>query len=231
MSDHRARSVFVGSTFLVAMVASLAGGGVLESALGPGATRLVAGDARGLALGVVLEMVNVIAVLGIAVGLYPLFRATWDGVALGYVAVRILESVFLGLAALAPLVAASLVSAGRSEGGVVESVPQGALLGLLAFRSEILGVMIPAFFAVGAVLLYLWLWTTELVPRFVSAWGLLGVIGIVMANVMDVGTPVMMALALPIITNEIFLGVWLIVRGFTIPRRPTRPGARGAAPV
>lgn len=58
------------------MVASPSGGGILEAALGPGGTRLLAGDAGGLALGVGLEMVNVIAVLAIAVGLYPLFRLT-----------------------------------------------------------------------------------------------------------------------------------------------------------
>jgi hypothetical protein len=217
--------VFVGTAFLVAMVSSLAGGAVLESAMGTNGARLAAGDASGLALGVVLEMVNVIAVIAIAVGLYPLFRVAWDAVALGYVAVRVLESAFLALAALLPLVAATSTSAGGMESGPA-AAPQGAVLQLLAFRSEILGVMIPAFFAVGAVLLYVWLWTTELVPRFVSAWGLVGVVGIVLANVMDVGTPVLMALALPIIANEIFLGVWLIVRGFATGRRPTIPNAR-----
>lgn len=229
MGTHRARAVFVGTAFLVAMVSSLAGGAVLESAMGANGARLAAGDASGLALGVVLEMVNVIAVIAIAVGLYPLFRVARDDVALGYVAVRVLEAAFLALAALLPLVAATSTSAGGAESGPAGAAPQGAVLQLLAFRSEILGVMIPAFFAVGAVLLYVWLWTTALVPRFVSAWGLVGVVGIVLANAMDVGTPVLMALALPIIANEIFLGVWLIVRGFATGRRPTVPNARRAA--
>lgn len=229
MSAHRARAVFVGAAFLAAMVSSLVGGAVLENAMGTDGARLVAGDASGLAMGVVLEMVNVIAVIGIAVGLYPLFRSAWDAAALGYVAVRVLEAAFLALAALLPLVAASTISAGDAAAGSVGTASQGAVLQLLAFRSEILGVVIPAFFAIGAVLLYAWLWTTELVPRFVSAWGLLGVIGIVLANVVDVGTTVVLALALPIIANEIFLGVWLVVRGFATSRSPTITSARRAA--
>lgn len=229
MGAHRARAVFVGSAFLVAMASSLAGGAVLESAMGTNGARLVAGDANGLALGVALEMINVLAVVGIAVGLYPLFRVAWDDVALGYVAVRVLESAFLALAALVPLVAASLASGGGSGSGAAAPDPQGAVVQLLAFRSEILGVAIPAFFAVGAVLLYAWLWTTRLAPRYISAWGLVGVVGIVLANAMDVGTPVLMALALPIIANEIFLGVWLVVRGFATERRPTMPNPRRVA--
>ncbi len=72
-------------------------------------------------------------------------------------------------------------------------------------------------FATGAVLLYVLLYRTRLVPRFIAVWGLVAValaavFNLIGADVTTIGPAVL--LILPIIGNEFFLAGWLIVKGF-----------------
>ncbi len=90
----------------------------------------------------------------------------------------------------------------------------------------------------GAVLLYILLYRSRVVPRFISVWGFLAVAALAMTMVFDIPDltqtfePAML-LYLPIVANELFLAGWLLVRGFqaeTTPRVPERP-ARSEALV
>ena len=224
MDSTRRAATLVGSLFLVAMVASLAGGAMVEGALA-GADVLAAAAANPPALttGVILELVNALAVVGIAVALYPLFRQKGEGAALGYVALRMLEAVALAAAAFIPV---TLVTLGRqaATAGAAEAASM-TVLGdqLLATRAGLAGILVPLFFCLGALLLYGWMLRSKTLPRFIPIWGLAGVAGIAAVNVFGVGMPAGMVLALPIILNEVFLGVWLVVKGFNgtqfTPRR------------
>ena len=80
--------------------------------------------------------------------------------------------------------------------------------------------MTPVFFSLAALLLYIFLYRSRLVPRFISIWGLIAVISLFTWNmVMAFGLSFSagMVFVLPMILNEIFLGFWLIVRGFESP--------------
>jgi hypothetical protein len=84
----------------------------------------------------------------------------------------------------------------------------------------VVALLIPVFFSVGAVLFYSLLSRSKLIPRFVSVWGLIGVVLILALNLLstinllEVGMSTGLIFALPMILNEIFLGIWLIVKGF-----------------
>ena len=51
-------------------------------------------------------------------------------------------------------------------------------------------------------------------PRFISIWGLIGTIFIFTLIFLEAGVIINLILVMPIILNEIFLGIWLIVKGF-----------------
>ncbi len=69
-------------------------------------------------------------------------------------------------------------------------------------------------YGLGALILNYLLYQSELVPRWLSVWGLVGGVLIVAMGVLRLfGRPVYF-LALPIILNELALAVWLIVIGF-----------------
>ena len=84
----------VGALFLIAMVTSLVGGFWLESIISaPDYLATVSANETQVVIGVLLELINGIAVIGIAVMMFPIFKKHDEALALGYVALRIIEAV------------------------------------------------------------------------------------------------------------------------------------------
>ena len=69
-------------------------------------------------------------------------------------------------------------------------------------------------FGLGALIFYILLFQSTLIPRWLSVWGLVGAtLMLAMGLLRMYGHPVIY-LAIPIILNELVLAVWLIVMGF-----------------
>jgi hypothetical protein len=80
----------VGVLFLTAMVTSLLGGLWLESILAaPDYLISVSANETQVIIGVLLELINGIAVVGIAVMMFPVFKKHDEALALGYVALSL----------------------------------------------------------------------------------------------------------------------------------------------
>jgi Domain of unknown function (DUF4386) len=218
MNTHRRTAVIVGAFFLIAMVTSLAGGIWLESILGaPDLLSNVSANRVQVLTGSLLELINCLAVVGIAVAMFPIFKKHGEALALGYVAFRVIEAAVLVVAALSPLALILLseqyLAAGSSDASSFQAL--GALL--MAVRAQLAGLLVPIFFGVGALLFYSLLYRSRLVPRFISVWGLIAVVSLLAWNLLetfDMSISAGMVFGLPIILNEIFLGIWLIARGF-----------------
>ena len=167
-----------------------------------------------------LELINGLAVVGIAVAMYPIFRKQYVALALGYVALRIIEAVIIIAAVISPLtlIALSLeyIQAGAADASYFQTL--GALF--MAARGHLVGLLLAIFFSLGALLFYYLLYQSKLVPRFISVWGFIGAAMVLTWNLLEafgISISIGMILALPIILNEIFLGIWLIVKGFNPP--------------
>ncbi|NIQ75440.1 MAG: DUF4386 family protein [Phycisphaerae bacterium] len=73
--------------------------------------------------------------------------------------------------------------------------------------------MVSITFGLGALMFYYMLYQSKLIPRFISIWGLLGA-AVVLANTMlDTFGLSLGSLGVLMLLNELFLGVWLIVKG------------------
>lgn len=215
--DKRTARV-VGVLFLVAMVASLAGGVLIASVLDVPDyfTAVVEREAQVLA-GVVLELVNATAVIGIAVLLFPVLKRFSEALALGYVALRVIEIAIAVAAVVSPL---ALIALSRTYATAAPADAAALPLlgvGFLTVRAYLVGQLLGIFFSLAALILYYLLYRTRLVPRFLSVWGLIAVAAVFSWNVLELlGMHVSagMVFGLPIILNEIVLGIWLIVKGF-----------------
>lgn len=64
----------------------------------------------------------------------------------------------------------------------------------------------------GALLFYYVLFRTKLVPRFISVWGFVAAMLVIFLNVFPLAESMKMYFALPIMLNEIFLGIWLVIK-------------------
>ena len=94
----------VGALFLIAIVASILGGTLVDSILyTPDYLVDVSSNGTLVVIGVLLELVNGFAVIGIAVLMFPFFKKQNEALALGYVALRVIEAAVIIAAVISPL--------------------------------------------------------------------------------------------------------------------------------
>lgn len=158
------------------------------------------------------------SVVAIAILLFPVLKPFGQVVAIGYIAARAAEgllgivsrTLFLTLIFLGEQFLAA--DAARQLGIEVTAVA------LSNFAELMFTVGSVFFFGLSALLLNQLLFTSKLVPKFISVWGWIGgalLLVAVTLNVFGVSFPGMeAALILPIAINEMVLAGWLIVKGF-----------------
>jgi hypothetical protein len=210
----------VGALFLTAMVGSLVGGVVFVEPFltAPDYLIAISENETQVIIGVFLELINGIAVLGIGVLMFPILKQHDEHTALGYLGLRIIEAVFCCVIVISPLSLITLSQEYVKAGTLDASYYQAAGALSIAERASVAGLLIPVFLGLGALLFYRALYQFKLLPRFISVWGFVGAALILTLNVLltfgvEVGS-IGMVLALPIISNEVFLGIWLIAKGF-----------------
>lgn len=230
MNTYRKTAIVVGALFFISYAGVFVGASIVEPVLsGPDYLASVYPNRSQLVLGVLVELLNAIAVIGIGALLFPVLKGQNEGLALGYAGVRVVEgiaSVLVSVSVL-PLIDLSreYIQAGASE--AVSLQASGALA--LAQRYWASELLLVVFFVLPALILYTLLYQSRVVPRFIPVWGFIALAMVVAGNLLP--TPDMMEgfhplhlLFFPIILNELFLAVWLIVKGFN-------PSAIAAAPV
>jgi hypothetical protein len=119
-------------------------------------------------VGVILELIVAIANIGTAIALYPLIKKQNEGVALGFVGARVLESatIFAGIACLLSVVEL------RQAGIGADALVTGRALVALYDKTFILGQnLMPV---VNALLLGSVLYQSRLVPRVLPMMGFIG---------------------------------------------------------
>jgi hypothetical protein len=219
MNTHNRTAKLVGALFLTAMAASLLGAGLVESSItAPDILAAVAENKSQLTVGLLLELVNALAVAAIGVLMLPILRLHNDNMAHGYLGFRTIEAVFCSAIVIGPL-SLLLLSQNDLQAGVLGAASIGAVEALaMAGRASIANLLIPVFFCMGAFLLYTAAYQARFLPRFISVWGLLAVALVLTLNLVSLfvefNLSVTMIFALPIILNEIVMGIWLIVKGF-----------------
>lgn len=218
---HNKTARIVGVLFLTAMVASLLGGGLVESIISaPDYLVAVSENETQVIIGVLLELTNSIAVVGIGVLMFSILKQHNERLALGYLGLRIIESVFCSFIVISPLSLITLSQEYSKAGALDASYFQTVGTLSIAERATVAGLLIPVFLSLGALLFYYLLYQSKLLPRFISVWGLIGAALILTLNLLltfnlEIGISTSLIFALPIISNEIFLGIWLIAKGFS----------------
>lgn len=204
---------FAGLLFILATIGSLLGGMLISSAVpDAGVSALTVENRAPLVGGVLLELLNVICVLGIGSLIASALRPGSDRAATGYSVLRTVEAVVCTVALLAPL---SLIYSAKAAAGFTAAI--------FAVRTGAVNFLVPMFFSLGALVLYASMFRQSVVPRFISIWGFVAASMIFFVGVMALVLPtglnntIQLALGLPIILNELFLGAWLIIKGFRAP--------------
>ncbi len=145
-------------------------------------------------LGMFLEVISGLAVIVIAVLMFPLFRPYNKKVSFWYIVFRSIEGGLMIIAGILFL----------SHSTLLLEIRDGIYVGHAYI------------FAVAALIFYYLLYQSKLIPRWISVWGIIAAILLILVNLLEVMgiIPALMILYLPIILNEIVLAIWLMVKGF-----------------
>jgi hypothetical protein len=221
MNISKTTARIVGALFLTVNIAFLAGVLILEPILGSTETlAIVSAKRTQVILGVLLELINAVAYVGIALIMFPILRKRFESMALGFVGFRLIEFVMQILADLSPLSLLDLSDEFVSAGAPAASSFQALGAMLVADRFWAFQ-MISITFVLGAVLFFIMMYKSKLIPRFISIWGFVGVAVVFVNTILDMFGVPPGNLGLIMLLNELFLGVWLIVKGFNQPANVT----------
>jgi hypothetical protein len=168
-----------------------------------------------IAFGALLELILIIANIGTAVVPYPIHKRVSEAGALGYVTARVMECVFIAVGILCMLAISTLRQ--DAPAGLDSALGQG--LEAVYEWSFRLG---PGFVVgVGNGLILGWLmYKSELVPRGLAMFGLIGgpliiIAGVlVMFDVIEGAGPVQGLMSIPEAFWELSLGIYLVAKGY-----------------
>ena len=178
---------------------------------------LSSGSHTGVLVGGFLEVIMALACIGTAVTLYPVVKRQNEGVALGFVAARVLEAVmiFTGVVSLLSLVTLRQDLGGADTAALVTTgASHVAVYNWTILLSQTLQP------GINALLLGSLMYRSRLVPRTIPLMGLIGgplLIIAVFATLFGQHSSLTGLAALPVIPVaawEFSLGVWLVVKGF-----------------
>jgi hypothetical protein len=221
MNRNRKIAIIAGVLFIIATVASVLGTLFSKPILdAPDYLIDISANGNQVTIGALLAFIAALASASIAISLYPILRKYNEGLALGAVGFRLIEAVFyiarvMGLLLLLTL-SQEFVKAGAPDSSYFQT--SGVLI--VAGRDWMgnVGSLLP--FCLGALMYYYIFYQTRLIPRWLSGWGLIGIILIivismlVMFRVIGPMSTTQIVLAVPIGLQEMVLAVWLIVKGF-----------------
>jgi hypothetical protein len=169
----------------------------------------------------ILEFLLIVTNIGTAVVLYPIVKRQSEGLAMGYVGARIMESAFIlvGLMSIISMVSVSQALAGATGAQAAALTAQGSTLAATYDWAFLFGPGLVVGFGNGLILGYL-MYKSGLVPRKMAMFGLVGgpllivSFGLILFGVYENGPGPAALFAVPEIIWELSLGVYCAWKGF-----------------
>jgi hypothetical protein len=217
MNADRKAAVAIGVLYIIGTVAlvlsAVVAGGTLA---GPAYLAQVAEQPNQLAVGALLVLLAGFALAMVPVVFWPVGKRYNETLAMGYVVVRgAIETILYIVGALGWLL---LIALSKEP----DAAPLAGFVRTTVAVTWDQLVAVP--FALGALMFYVLLYQSRLVPRWLSAWGLVGAALYIvppLGNMFGLSLGVLMA---PLAVQEMLMAVWLIAKGFN-------PSAAASAPA
>jgi len=208
MSADRKAAVWIGVLYIIGTVAFVLSAVVTSAVLtGPAYLAQVAAQPNQLAIGALLVLLAGFALAMVPVVFWRVGKRYNETLAMGYVVFRgALETVMYIVGALGWLLLIPL-----------STQPDAApLAGFVRTVDTVIWDQLqPIPFVLGALMFYVLLYQSRLVPRWLSAWGLVAAaLGIVPPLGGMFGLSSLGVLVAPLFLQEMVMAVWLIAKGF-----------------
>jgi Domain of unknown function (DUF4386) len=218
MDNYRKTAVIVGILFITATVASILTLPFLGSTLDtPISLNNVNANENQVTIAVILELIAALSAFGTAAVIFPVLKKQTEGLAIAYVGLRLLENAFYVLGAVSLLLLLTISKESLTVAISASYQPLSSFVLALHDWSLAIGTVILA--GIGSITLNYVLYQSKLVPRWLSAFGFIGAVLLVLYGLTSVislnpNMNSLMILALPIALQEMVFAVWLIIKGF-----------------
>ena len=158
--------------------------------------------------------------IGFALVLYPIIRKYGKSLAIGFVSFRIIAGVFqiVGVIVLPLFILLSQEFLESTAPDLLHFQILGDVFKLGRDLANHVGVMLAT--GLGNLILFYIFYKTKLIPQWLSGWGLIGntlamlASFLIMFRLIDVISSHFIVLTVPLVTQELFMSIWLIVKGF-----------------
>ena len=222
MNTERTTATIVGILYIVGTVAGFLSmvvtGGLLDA---PDYLNVVAANASRPMLAALLVLVMGVALAMVPAMMFSILKRQNEALAIGYVVFRgALETAsYLGVA-ICWLLLAVVARQHAEAGAAVASQFSGLGVLLVKAQDPIIAVQ-DIVFSLGALMFYYVLYQAKLIPRWISAWGIVAGILYLTAGLIAVFSANLVPLLLPMALQEMVMAVWLIARGFSASAIPS----------
>lgn len=216
MKTERTIATSVGVLFIIGTVAGILSVVVTWGLLdGPDYLDKVAANESRIIGGALLVLLMNIALAMIPALMFPILKRLNEPLAVGYVIFRGALETLTGTGIVVCWLLLLVVARQSAEFGAAAAAQlQGLGLLLVKAHDPIISNVMSIFFSLGALMLYYLLYQAQLIPRWISVWGLVaGVLTLVpsLTALFGINLDILKFVMLP---QEMVMAGWLIVKGF-----------------
>jgi hypothetical protein len=226
MKTYRMNAVMAGALYFLGTVfgvlGGVIGGEVLTSIIsgtpltGVDMLGLVAANSSQITRGAFFTLMMGISLVAMTVFLYPIFRKDSEELAMGMVLFRgALEGTSYFIQTIGFLTMIVLGNEYVATGA--NSAALQSMGNVLYQFQDLLGPVGTIVFLIGATCLYSSFYRTRLIPRWLTVWGLIGVVPY-LANALlhffHVDSGIGIYFEIPLAIQELVMGIWLVIKGF-----------------
>ena len=216
VNTYRTTATVVGIVWLAGFVLAVVGNNLILSILGaPNHLSTVSAHSMQVAIGAILWLMTVAGDTAHGILMLPILKQHSERMAFGYLAARIVDAVFIAIMVLFLLIQIPLGSeylkATASNTLFLQS------LSVVSVQASQYAYQIGmSTLGVAGLLLNLMFYRTKLIPRWIAIWGLAGY-AIIFCGMLSsiLGSGLGDVSSIPGGLWEVFVGVWLIVKGFS----------------
>jgi len=232
LATYRKTAITIGVIYLAGMVVGVGGNILLQSILGaPDHLATLSANTALVGIGAMLWMLAVAGDAAHGILMFPVLKRYSERIAFGYFGARIMDAVFVAVMALFILfqipLASEFVKAGASDTSYLQGL--SSVFTQAQLYAYHFGMLTVGF--AGLMLNYVF-YRAQLLPRVLGIWGLVGYATILCGSVLEImGFNLSSIHTIPGGLWELFIGVWLIAKGFNSSPAPAERTASSATPI
>lgn len=226
MKTYRMNAVMAGVLYFLGTVFGVAstvvGGEVISSLVqtkplaNVNLLNMIAADPSRLLSGAFFILLMGISLVAMTVFLYPIFRKDSEELALGMLLFRgALEGTWYFITTLSMLLLFALGQEYVATGANSSALQS---MGNVVYQfQDLLGPAGTILFVIGSTCLYLSFYRTRLIPRWITIWGLIGVVpymAYALLHFFQMDQGIGLYLQMVLAPQEIVMALWLIIKGF-----------------